>query len=111
MATHPDIGVASAGHRATREIHRSPNNFFGCVLAQPGAAVIGGGDEAMMVCRSRRVTGEEAYRMGLADVLVPQDQVRAAGQKLAAEIAENSPLGVTETRATMRTGLADRVMK
>ena len=49
--------------------------------------------------------------MGLADVLVPQDQVRGAAQKLAAEIAENSPLGVTETRATMRAGLADRVMK
>ena len=49
--------------------------------------------------------------MGLADVLVPQDQVRAAAQKLAAEIAENSPLGVTETRATMRAGLADCVMK
>jgi enoyl-CoA hydratase/carnithine racemase len=49
--------------------------------------------------------------MGLADVLVPQDQVRAAAQKFAAEIAENSPLGVTETRATMRAGLADRVMK
>ena len=31
--------------------------------------------------------------MGLADVLVPQDQVRAAAQKLAAEIAENAPLG------------------
>ena len=30
--------------------------------------------------------------MGLADVLVPQDQVRAAAQKLAAEIAENAPL-------------------
>ena len=49
--------------------------------------------------------------MGLADVLVPQGEVRAAAQKLAAEIAENSPLGVTETRATMRAGLADRVMK
>ena len=47
--------------------------------------------------------------MGLADVLVPQDQVRAAAQKLAAEIAENAPLGVLATRATMRDGLADRV--
>jgi enoyl-CoA hydratase/carnithine racemase len=49
--------------------------------------------------------------MGLADVLVPQTEVRAAAQKLAAEIAENSPLGVTETRSTLRAGLADRVMK
>ena len=32
---------------------------------------------------SRRVTGEEAYRWGLANELVPQDQVRAAAMKLA----------------------------
>jgi enoyl-CoA hydratase/carnithine racemase len=42
-------------------------------------------------------------------VLVAQDQVRAAALKLAAEIAENAPLGVMATRATLRAGLADRV--
>jgi enoyl-CoA hydratase/carnithine racemase len=72
--------------------------------------VIGKTNAAMMFYTSRRVTGEEAVKMGLADVLVPQDQVRAAAQKLAAEIAENAPLGVIETRATMRADLADRVM-
>jgi len=82
---------------------------FGLTHTLP--AVIGQQNAAMMFYTSRRVTGEEAYRMGLADVLVPQGEVRAAAQKLAAEIAENSPLGVTETRATMRAGLADRVMK
>ena len=57
--------------------------------------MIGKQNAAMMFYTSRRVTGEEALAMGLADVLVPQDQVRAAAQKLAAEIAENAPLGVT----------------
>jgi enoyl-CoA hydratase/carnithine racemase len=47
--------------------------------------------------------------MGLADVLVPQDQVRETAIALAAEIAENAPLGVAATRATMRQGLADRI--
>ena len=47
--------------------------------------------------------------MGLANVLVPQDQVRAEAFKLANEIAENSPLGLMSTRATLRAGLADRV--
>jgi enoyl-CoA hydratase/carnithine racemase len=42
-------------------------------------------------------------------VLVPQDQVRAAALALAAEIAENSPLGLVATRATLRGDLADRV--
>jgi enoyl-CoA hydratase/carnithine racemase len=49
--------------------------------------------------------------MGLADVLVPQDQVRSAALALAAEIAENAPLGVMSTRATLRGDLADRIMK
>ena len=47
--------------------------------------------------------------MGLADMLVPLDQVRSAAMELAGEIAEASPLGVVETRATMRAGLAERV--
>src|ERR1700744_5731142 len=48
--------------------------------------------------------------MGLANICVPQDQVRAEAMKLAAEIAECSPLGLISTRATMRAGLADRVL-
>jgi enoyl-CoA hydratase/carnithine racemase len=35
--------------------------------------------------------------------------VRSAALALAAEIAENSPLGLIATRATMRGNLADRV--
>jgi enoyl-CoA hydratase/carnithine racemase len=62
-----------------------------------------------MLYTSRRVTGEEALHMGLADVLVPQAEVRTAAQKLAAEIAENAPLGVAATRASLRAGLAERV--
>jgi len=48
--------------------------------------------------------------MGLANICVPQDQVRSEAMKLAAEIAECSPLGLVSTRATMRAGLADRVL-
>ncbi|MFZ0260752.1 MAG: enoyl-CoA hydratase-related protein, partial [Pseudolabrys sp.] len=44
-----------------------------------------------------------------ADVLVRQDQVRDAAIKLAAEIGENSPLGLIATRMTMRGGIADQV--
>jgi enoyl-CoA hydratase/carnithine racemase len=47
--------------------------------------------------------------MGLADMLVPQDQVRDTAIKLAAEIGENSPLGLIATRTTMRGDIADRV--
>jgi enoyl-CoA hydratase/carnithine racemase len=80
---------------------------FGLTVTLPEA--IGRQNAAMMFYTSRRISGEEAFRMGLADVLVPQAEVRAAAQKLAAEIAENAPLGVMATRATLRAGLAERV--
>ena len=64
---------------------------FGLTVTLP--AVIGPTKAALLFYTSRRVPGDEAHAMGLADVLVPQDQVRAAALSLAAEIAENSPLG------------------
>jgi enoyl-CoA hydratase/carnithine racemase len=82
---------------------------FGLTVTLP--AVIGPTKAALMFYTSRRVPGDEAYAIGLADVLVPQDQVRSAALKLAAEIAENSPLGLVATRTTMRGDLADRVRK
>jgi enoyl-CoA hydratase/carnithine racemase len=80
---------------------------FGLTETLP--AVIGPTKAALMFYTSRRVGGEAAHAMGLADVLVPQDQVRAAALALAAEIAENAPLGLLATRATLRGDLADRV--
>ena len=80
---------------------------FGLTTTLP--EVIGKTNAALMFYTSRRINGDEAYRMGLADVLVPPDQVRASAQSLAAEIAENAPLGVAATRATLRADLAERV--
>ncbi len=80
---------------------------FGLTVTLP--AVIGPTKAALMFYTSRRFRGDEAHAMGLADVLVPQDQVRAASLALAAEIAENAPLGLIATRATLRVNLADRV--
>jgi len=82
---------------------------FGLTVTLP--AVIGQTKAALMFYTSRRVTGEEAYTMGLADVLVPQQDVREAAIKLASEISENSPLGLIATRMTMRGDIADRVRK
>ena len=82
---------------------------FGLTVTLP--AVIGETKAALMFYTSRRVTGEEAYAMGLADVLVPQGEVRDAAIKLAGEISENSPLGLIAARTTMRGDIADRVRK
>ena len=82
---------------------------FGLTVTLP--EVIGKTKAALMFYTSRRVPGDEAYAWGLADVLVPQGEVRAAALKLAAEIAENSPLGLVATRNSMRGDLAARVLK
>jgi enoyl-CoA hydratase/carnithine racemase len=81
---------------------------FGLTVTLP--SLIGPSKAALMFYTSRRFNGAEAFAMGLADLLVPQDQVRSAALKLAAEIAENAPLGLISTRATLRGDLAARVL-
>jgi len=82
---------------------------FGLTVTLP--AVVGQTKAALMFYTSRRVPGEEAHAMGLADMLVPQQQVRDAAINLASEISENSPLGLVATRMTLRGDIADRVRK
>ena len=110
------LGLAMvADFRVTCKEARFSANFtrlgfhpgFGLTVTLP--AVIGPTKAALMFYTSRRVAGDEAHAMGLADVLVPQDKVREAALSLAAEIAENSPLGLIATRTTLRGNLADRV--
>jgi len=82
---------------------------FGLTVTLP--ELIGRNNAELMFYTSRRVTGEEATKWGLANECVPQADVRAVAMKLAAEISECAPLGLLSTRATMRAGLADRVMQ
>jgi enoyl-CoA hydratase/carnithine racemase len=108
LALVPDLRVTCPEARFCANFTRLGfHPGFGLTHTLP--ALIGPSRAGLMFYTSRRVPGEEAVRMGLADVLVPQAEVRAAAQKLAAEIAENAPLGVVETRATLRAGLAERV--
>jgi enoyl-CoA hydratase/carnithine racemase len=111
------LGLAvSADFRVTCPEARFSANFtklgfhpgFGLTATLP--ELVGRNNAELIFYTSRRIGGEEALRMGLANACVPQDQVRSEALKLAAEIAECSPLGLLSTRATMRAGLADRVM-
>lgn len=71
--------------------------------------LIGGQKAHELFLTGRRVGGEEAVAIGLADRLAPLDGLREAAHALAAEIAENAPLAVVATRATLRAGLAEAV--
>ena len=64
---------------------------------------------AMLFYTGRRIAGAEAVAIGLADMLVAQDQVRLEAQKLAREIAVSAPLAVQSTRDTLRAGFVEQI--
>ena len=80
---------------------------FGLSVTLP--RLVGMQRAAMLFYTGRRIAGEEAVAIGLADVLVPQDQVRSEAAKLAREIALSAPLAVQSTRATLRQGLVEQI--
>lgn len=80
---------------------------FGLTVTLP--RLVGVQKAALLFYTGRRINGEEAFAIGLADFLVAQDQVRAEAMKLAHEIALSAPLAVVSTRTTLRLGLADQV--
>ena len=103
------LGLAvMADFRIADETTRFAANFtklafhpgFGLTLTLP--RLIGGQKAHLMFLTARRIKGEEAVAWGLADELAAPGQTRAAALALAKEIAENGPLAVQSTRATMR---------
>ena len=72
---------------------------FGMTATLP--RVIGHQRAKWMFLTGKRIPGEEAYAIGLADRLVPQDQVRQVAKEMAAEIAKAGPLGVQAARETL----------
>jgi len=71
--------------------------------------LIGPQRAAIMMLTGRRVDGETALAWGLADQLTTLDKLREDAHALAAELAENAPLAVQSTRATLRKDLAAAV--
>lgn len=110
------LGLAlSADFRITCPEGRFTANFsrlgfhpgFGLSVTLPELV---GRSQAMRLCLTgRRIKGDEAVAIGLADELVPLDALRDTARERAREIAGSAPLAVTSIRATLRHGLADRV--
>jgi enoyl-CoA hydratase/carnithine racemase len=71
--------------------------------------VIGEQRAALMALTGRRLKADEALAWGLVDAVAPSEDLRAAAMALAQEIAENAPLAVRSTRATLRGALAAAV--
>jgi enoyl-CoA hydratase/carnithine racemase len=112
------LGLAlAADFRVTCREARLSANFtrlgihpgFGISVTLP--LLIGQQQAALMLYTGRRLCGDEAMVIGLADILAPQAEVRQRAMSLAADIAESAPLAVQSTRKTLRTDLAQAVRK
>ncbi len=71
--------------------------------------LIGKQRASVMLLTGRRIKAEQALDWGLADEVVAFGDVRMRAVALAQELAENAPLAVESTRATLRQGLAEAV--
>jgi enoyl-CoA hydratase/carnithine racemase len=110
------LGLALVGDfRVTCAEARFSANFnrlgfhpgFGLSVTLP--RLVGLQQAALLFYTGRRIGGQEALAIGLADRLVPQDQVRAEAGRLAREIALSAPLAVQSTRTTLRAGLVEQI--
>jgi enoyl-CoA hydratase/carnithine racemase len=103
-----DFRVASPGTRFMANFSRlGIHPGFGLSVTLPRA--IGHQQAALLFYTGRRITGEEAKAIGLADLLVPDAELRQAALGLAAEIAQSAPIAVQSIRATLRQGLAEAI--
>ena len=108
LACSADFRIAAPEARFAANFARLGfHQGFGLTVTLP--AIVGGQRSLEMLYTGRRVRGEEAARIGLADKLVPADQLRAAAYEMAAEIAASAPLAVRSIRETMRGHLAAQV--
>jgi enoyl-CoA hydratase/carnithine racemase len=108
LALVADFRVTCAEARFSANFNRLGfHPGFGLSVTLP--RLVGPQKAALLFYTGRRIGGDEALAMGLADVLVAQDQVRAEAQKLAREIAISAPIAVQSTRATLRQGLVEQI--
>jgi enoyl-CoA hydratase/carnithine racemase len=103
-----DFRIASPDARFTSNfVKLGFHPGFGVTCALP--RLIGEQKAALMCLTGRRIKAEEALAWGLVDEMVPLEELQGAALRLAAEIAENAPLAVQSTRATLRAGLAEAI--
>lgn len=108
LALSADFRVASTEARFSANFARLGfHQGFGITETLP--ALVGQQQAALLLYTGRRVRPEEALRIGLCDMVVPHDEVRARALELAFEIASSAPLAVRSIRRTLRQGLAERI--
>jgi 2-(1,2-epoxy-1,2-dihydrophenyl)acetyl-CoA isomerase len=108
LALSADFRVCDAATRLSANFARiGLHHGFGLTVSLP--RVVGRQEAHRLLLTGRDVSGEEAVRIGLCDVLAERGDQLVAATKFAAELASNAPLAVRAIRATMRDGLAELV--
>ncbi|MEJ1968957.1 MAG: enoyl-CoA hydratase/isomerase family protein [Rhizomicrobium sp.] len=108
LALAADFRIAAPDARFTANfVKLGFHPGFGITHTLP--RLIGPQRAALMCLTGRRIKADEALAWGLVDAVVPLEELRAAALRLANEIAENAPLAVQATRATLRAELAAQV--
>lgn len=106
LALSADFRVASPDARFSANFARLGfHQGFG--LSETLPRLVGQQKAAELLYTGRRIKGDEAADIGMADYLVPADQLLAKATELAAEIAGSAPLAVRSIRETLRGDLAD----
>jgi len=82
---------------------------FGSSVTLP--KVIGDQKAKDMLFSARRVDGEEAYEIGLADRLTSKENLMTEAETFAETIASSAPMAVESIRSTLRGNLAEEVEK
>ena len=81
---------------------------FGSSITLP--RVVGVQKAMDMLFTARRVTGEEAFKIGLADKFCSKEKITEEAEQLAMEIASSAPMAVESIRSTLRGNLADQIV-
>jgi enoyl-CoA hydratase/carnithine racemase len=108
VALSADFRVASPESRFAANFARLGfHHGFGITVTLP--ALVGQQAALDMLYTGRRVKGDEAHALGLADRLVDAERLREEARAFAQELAASAPLAVRSIRETMRGHLAEAV--
>jgi enoyl-CoA hydratase/carnithine racemase len=108
LALSADFRIATPASRFSANFSRLGfHHGFGLTVTLPAA--IGPQGAADLLYTGRRVGGEEALALGLCDALVDADNLVPSAISYARSIADSGPLAVRSIRATLRSGLVERI--
>jgi methylglutaconyl-CoA hydratase len=67
--------------------------------------LVGEGNAKNMILRAKRLSANEAYRIGLLQEVYPQDELEAMSYQLSREIARNGPIAVVQAKRAIDNGM------